>query len=79
MAKGKLYTVSKRKKKDGWKAKEAKLGILAKGATKDEVVQATSAVASLQKRATLRIEKEGGELQEERKYPRGSTLRATGS
>ena len=79
MAKGKLYTVSKRKKKGGWKAEEAKLGVLAKGDTKDEVVQAASAVASLQKKATLRIEKEDGELQDERTYPHGSALRATGS
>ena len=78
MGKRKVYTVSKRKKKDGWKAKEANLGVFAKGETKDEVVQAATAVANLQKKATLRIEKEDGELQEERTYPRGSSqLRAT--
>ncbi len=69
MSKGKLYTVAKRKK-GGWKAKESTLGVIAKGDTKDEVVQAVTGLASLQKRATVRIEKEDGELQEERKYPR---------
>jgi hypothetical protein len=37
-------------------------------------VQAASSVAALQKKATLRIEKEDGELQEERQYPRGAAL-----
>ncbi len=69
MAKGKVYTVSKRKK-GGWKAEEASLGVFAKGDTKDDVVQAATSVANLQKKATLRIEKEDGELQEERSYPR---------
>ncbi len=72
MAQGKMYTVSKRKKKGGWKAEEKKLGVFAKGETKDDVVQAATGVASLQKKATLRIEKEDGELQEERSYPRGT-------
>jgi hypothetical protein len=74
MGKGKVYTVAKRKKKGGWKARESSLGVFAKGDTKEEVVQAASSVAALQKKATLRIEKEDGELQEERQYPRGATL-----
>ena len=69
MTKGKLYTVSKRKK-GGWRAKEASLGVIATADTKEEVVQAVTSIASLQKRATVRIEKEDGTLQEERKYPR---------
>jgi hypothetical protein len=40
---------------------------------KEEVVQAATSVARLQKKATLRIEKEDGELQEERNYPRGES------
>ena len=73
MAKGKLYTVSKRKK-GGWKVEESSLGVLAKGGTKEEVVQAATSVANLQKKATLRIEKEDGELQEERSYSREASL-----
>ena len=73
MAKGKLYTVSKRKK-GGWKAEESTLGVFAKGDTKEEVVQAATGVARLQKKASLRIEKEDGELQEERTYPRSESL-----
>lgn len=71
MAKGKVYTVSKRKK-GGWKVKESSLGVFAKGDTKEDVVQAATGVARLQKQATLRIEKEDGELQEERAYPRSA-------
>ena len=71
-SKGKVYTVSKRKK-GGWKAKESSLGVFAKGDTKDDVVQAATAVARLQKKATVRIEKEDGELQEERTYPRSAS------
>jgi hypothetical protein len=74
MGKGKVYTVAKRKKKGGWKVRESSLGVFAKGETKEEVVQAASSVAALQKKATLRIEKEDGELQEERQYPRGAAL-----
>ena len=70
---GKVYTVSRRKK-GGWKAGEASLGVFAKGDTKEEVVQAATSVARLQKKATLRIEKEDGELQEERTYPRGESM-----
>jgi predicted RNase H-like HicB family nuclease len=70
MAKRKIYTVSKRKK-GGWQVKESSLGVFAKGDTKEEVLQAATSVARLQKKATLRIEKEDGELQEERTYPRG--------
>jgi Uncharacterized protein conserved in bacteria (DUF2188) len=70
MAKGKIYTVSKRKKKDGWKAKESSQGVIAKGSNKADVVQATAAIANLQRKATLRIEREDGEVQEEREYPR---------
>jgi Uncharacterized protein conserved in bacteria (DUF2188) len=73
MAKRKVYTVSKRKKKGGWKAQESTAGVIATGDNKDEVVQATAQIANLQKKARLRIEKENGELQEERTYPRGST------
>ena len=78
MAKGKskVYTVSKRKK-GGWKAEESSLGVFAKGDTKEEVVQAATSVARLQKDATLRIEKEDGELQEERTYPRSPSPRST--
>ena len=77
--KGKVYTVSKRKKKGGWKVEEASLGVFAKGDTKEAVVQAATGLANLQKRATLRIEKEDGELQEERSYPRDASLsRSTG-
>jgi Uncharacterized protein conserved in bacteria (DUF2188) len=72
MGKDKVYTVTKRKKKGGWKARESSLGVFVKGDTKDEVVQAASGVAALQKKATLRIEKEDGELQEERQYGRGA-------
>lgn len=72
MPKRKVYTVSKRKKKDGWKAKESNAGVLAKGANKEEVVQATTQLANLQKKATVRIEREDGQVQEERSYPRGS-------
>ena len=79
MAKGKIYTVSKRKKKDGWKAKESSLGVFAKGDTKEAVVLAVTNVANLQKRATVRIEKSDGELQEERSYSRDAPLeRSTG-
>jgi hypothetical protein len=78
VAKEKVYTVSKRKK-GGWKAAESNLGVFAKGDTKDEVVQAAASVARLQKRATLRIEKEDGELQEERSYPRGESPPRSGS
>ena len=74
MAKGKVYTVSKRKKKGGWKVAEASLGVLAKGDTKEEVVQTATSVANLQKKATLLIEKEDGELQEERTYAREASL-----
>ncbi|HJR98988.1 MAG TPA: DUF2188 domain-containing protein [Actinomycetota bacterium] len=70
MGKGKVYTVTKRKN-GGWKAKESNLGVFVKGNTKEEVVQAASGVAALQKKATLRIEKEDGEIQEERQYSRG--------
>ena len=70
MAKGKVYTVSKRKNKGGWKAKEASLGVIGKGDTKEEVLQAIAGIASLQKKATVRIEKKDGELQEERNYAR---------
>ena len=70
MAKGKVYTVSKRKKKDGWKSKESSQGVIAKGSNKADVVQATAAIANLQRKATLRIEREDGEVQEEREYPR---------
>jgi hypothetical protein len=73
VAKAKTYTISRRKKKGGWKAKEAKAGVIAKADNKDEIVQATAQLANLQKKATLRIEKENGELQEERSYPRGVT------
>jgi hypothetical protein len=73
MPKSKVYTVSKRKK-GGWKAKESSAGVIAKGDNKDEVVQATAQIANLQKKASLRIEKENGELQEERSYPRGAGL-----
>ncbi len=73
MPKSKVYTVSRRKKKGGWKAKESSTGVIAKGDNKDEVVQATAQIANLQKKASLRIEKEDGELQEERSYPRGSS------
>ena len=73
MAKEKVYTVSKRKK-GGWKVEESSLGVLAKGDTKEEVVQAATSVANLQKKATLRIEKEDGELQEERSYSRETSL-----
>lgn len=73
MGKGKVYTVSRRKK-GGWKAAESSLGVFAKGDTKEEVLQAATSVARLQKKATLRIEKEDGELQEERTYPRGESL-----
>ena len=52
------------------------LGVFAKGDTKDDVVQAATSVAKLQKKATLRIEKEDGELQEERSYPRGTSSTA---
>ena len=67
-SKSKVYTVSKRKK-GGWKVNESSLGVFAKGDTKADVVQAATSVARLQKKATLRIEKEDGELQEERTYP----------
>lgn len=73
MAKEKVYTVSKRKK-GGWKVEESRLGVLAKGDTKEAVVQAATSVANLQKKATLRIEKEDGELGEERIYPRDASL-----
>ena len=73
MAKEKVYTVSKRKK-GGWKVEESSLGVLAKGDTKEEVVQAATSVANLQKKATLRIEKEDGELQEERSYSRDTSV-----
>ncbi len=72
MPKRKEYTVSKRKKKGGWKAKESSAGVIAVGDNKDEVVQATAQIANLQRKATLRIEKADGELQEERTYARGS-------
>lgn len=79
MAKGKVYTVSKRKKKDGWKAKESSLGVFAKGDTKEAVVQAATSVANLQKKATVRIEKTDGELQEERSYSRDTpSVRSAG-
>lgn len=79
MAKLKVYTVSKRKKKDGWKAKESSLGVFAKGDTKEAVVQAVTSVANLQKKAIVRIEKSDGELQEERSYSRDVPLvRSTG-
>ncbi len=77
MAKGKVYTVSKRKK-GGWKAEESSLGVFAKGETKEQVVQAATSVANLQKKATLRIEREDGQVvgyrrvQEERSYPRAA-------
>jgi len=73
VAKEKVYTVSKRKK-GGWKVEESSLGVLAKGDTKEEVVQAATSVANLQKKATLRIEKEDGELQEERSYSRDTSV-----
>ncbi|HJR96768.1 MAG TPA: DUF2188 domain-containing protein [Actinomycetota bacterium] len=56
---------------EGGKAKESSLGVIAKGDTKEEVLQVATSIASLQKKATARIEKEDGELQEERSYPRG--------
>jgi hypothetical protein len=73
VAKEKVYTVSKRKK-GGWKVEESSLGVLAKGDTKEEVVQAATSVANLQKKATLRIEKEDGELQDERSYSRDTSV-----
>ncbi|MEX0755993.1 MAG: DUF2188 domain-containing protein [Actinomycetota bacterium] len=75
MSKEKVYTVSKRKKKSGWKAKESRIGVIARADNKEDVVQAAAQIANLQKRATLRIEKENGEVQEERSYPRGADSR----
>ena len=72
---GKVYTVSKRKK-GGWKVEGSDLGVFGKGDTKEEVVQAATSLANLQKKATLRIEKEDGELQEERTYSREHHSRA---
>lgn len=69
MAEAKVYAVSRRRKNDGWKAKGSDLGVFAKGDTKDEVVRAAAGVASLQKLATLRIEREDGGVQEERHCP----------
>ena len=71
-SKGKVYTVSKRKM-GGWKAEESDLAVFAKGDTKEDVVQAATSVARLQKKATLRIEKEDGELQEERTHARSAS------
>lgn len=71
MPKRKVYTVSKRKKADGWKVKESSLGVIAKGDTKEEVLQTATSIAGLQKKATVRIEKGEGELQGERSYARG--------
>jgi Uncharacterized protein conserved in bacteria (DUF2188) len=73
--KSKIYTVSKRQKKGGWKMSQAGTGVLARGDNKEDVVQAASALANLQKNATLRIEKEDGQVQEERTYPRGAGQR----
>ena len=77
MTRDKTYTISKRKKKGGWKAKESKAGVIATADNKEDIVQAIAQLANLQEKATLRIEKEDGEVQEERTYPRGAGTGST--
>jgi Uncharacterized protein conserved in bacteria (DUF2188) len=70
-----VYTVSKRQNKGGWKVSQKGVGVLARGDNKEDVVQAAIGLANLQKKAALRIEKEDGQVQEERTYPRGANAR----
>lgn len=71
MAKRKVYTVSKRSSKPGWKVKKGGKTV-AKAHTKAEAVKGATKVARKQKRASVVIRKTNGRIQEERTYPRSS-------
>ena len=78
MAKRKVYTVSKRSSKKGWKVKKGGK-VVAKAPTKTRAVRDGANVARKQKRSSLIIRKANGRIQEERTYPRGtSRTRAKG-
>ena len=74
MAKRKVYTVSKRSSKKGWKVKEKGGKVVAKAPTKTRAVRDGASVARKQKRSSLIIRKANGRIQEERLYPGGSGL-----
>ena len=79
VAKRKVYTVSKRSSKKGWKVKEKGGKVVAKAPTKTRAVRDGANVARKQKRSSLIIRKANGRIQEERTYPRGtSRTRAKG-
>jgi hypothetical protein len=72
VAKRKVYTVSKRSSKKGWKVKEKGGKVVAKAPTKTRAVRDGAKVARKQKRSSLIIRKTNGRIQEERTYPRGT-------
>jgi hypothetical protein len=72
VAKRKVYTVSKRTSKKGWKVKEKGGKVVAKAPTKTRAVRDGARVARQQKRSSLIIRKANGRIQEERMYPRGT-------
>ena len=79
MAKRKVYTVSKRSSKKGWKVKKKGGKVVAKAPTKTRAVRDGAKVARKQKRSALIIRKTNGRIQEERTYPRGSGPRKSRS
>ena len=72
MAKRKVYNVTKRSSKPGWKVKEQGGKTVTKTKTKDAAVQGATKVARKKKRASVVIKKANGRIQEQRTYPRSS-------
>ena len=69
MAKRKVYTVSKRSSKKGWKVKEKGGKVVAKAPTKTRAVRDGASVARKQKRSSLIIRKANGADPRRAVYP----------
>jgi hypothetical protein len=74
MAKRKVYTVSKRSSKKGWKVKKRGGKVITKTSTKAKAVKDAAKKARKQKRASVVIKGLNGRIQEQRNYPRGRSM-----
>ena len=74
MAERKVYTVSTRSSKKGWKVKKRGGKVISKTSTKAEAVQDAAKKARKQKRASLVIKGRNGRIQEQRTYPRSPSM-----
>jgi hypothetical protein len=74
MGQRKVYTVSKRSSKKGWKVKKAGGKVISKTGTKAEAVDDAAKKARKQKRASVVIKGRDGRIQEHRTYPRSPSM-----